>query len=258
MKIIYGITELIVALLVVPFMGITFMATNANGAQVTNAQLTSPLSPNASSNGKELSKDANMRSIIGKGCGFVRRLFNKTSGLVATIVALITGLVYLFGLWNQNPGLRTETIEDTNDILSQPFHIENTSEYFAMRDVRAAIFIPLAVVTPDGIFSPRFADSLGDIPPSQSVVFDCRPLCDPLDPTMRKKVRAPNVREFSAPEYAIVIGIEWRLFGIKRHKTWTLSVNTKSDGSAAWAVKRISRDRLDNLDDLKRAVSSPK
>ena len=193
-----------------------------------------------------------MRSICRKSFGLVRHLFNKTSGIVAAIFALITGLIYLFGLWNQNPGIRTEAIEDINDILSQPFHIENNSEYFAMRDARAAIFIPLALYTPVGIFFPRFADFLGDIPPNQSVAFDCRPLCDPLDSTMRKKVRAPNVRELSAPDYAVAIGIEWRLFGLKRHKTWTLGVNAKPDGSATWVITRISNEKLDNLDDLKR------
>ena len=251
MKIQFGNPELYGALLVILFLSISIVATSVIGAQVKDIKYTSNLSVIASSDGKELPGRANMRSVYEKGRGFVGSLFNKTSGIVATIVALVTGLVYLLGLWNQNPGLRTEPIEDTNDILSQPFHIENTSEYFAMRDVRAAIFIPLAVVTPDGMLSPRFADTLGNIPPSQSVVFDCRPLCDPFDHNLRKKIRAPNVREYSAPEYAVVIGIEWRLFGIKRHKTWTLGVNSKPDGSALWVVKRISRVRLENLDDLK-------
>lgn len=239
--------ELIVLLITIPVMGIASSVTNIQCAQEANDQLTPHLSTNASSNVILLRNDASLQSYIGKCRELVCRLFNMTAGIMAAIVALITGLVYLFGLWNQNPGLRTETIEDTNDILRQPFHIENTSQYFAMRNVRAATFIPLAVVTPNGIFSPRFADHLGDIPPGQSVVFDCRPLCDPLDPSMRKKVRAPDVRELSASNYAVVIGIEWRLFRIKRHKTWTLGVNAKSDGTAAWVVTRISKDRLDRL-----------
>ena len=173
--------------------------------------------------------------------------------ILAVIIPLFGAIFFYLGIYQTTPHLKIDSMRaNVNDVFAHPFEIQNRSPYFPLKDLHAGCLIPWAIFDNDAnLRVPRLAECLGDVPPGDSIFFNCDIMPDPSDPTRVKKFHAMH-------DFRFCLGIEWSTLGFRRTKLWTLSIRKPDDNPAYWIVVHTSKDRLDVFDQLRCWKDRPK
>lgn len=165
-------------------------------------------------------------------------LLSRFWKVVTASLALFGSILFVVQVVQTRPKLYAPTSGvERFDVLDSRFVIHNPSAYFSMRNVATKYVVPAVVMFPEFIEPAVIVKHLEDIPPNESVHFNC------------------NIRDFNDRErrmrfevvdnFIVGIDVTWNVMSIPRSKSWNATMKVSKDGAAFWIIDPVTNDLAD-------------